>query len=165
VHFNAQVDLRCVAGSLAELKPLVDETYQTEGGTALFDALGCTIAALLNSPDINSPDTAILVTVFTDGEENSSRIYDGATIKALIERLEATGRWTFALVGPLQTVTSLATLLSVKERNVAGFDVASVADKRKAFDKVAMANASYMSMRSKGGRQSDGLYDDKDLQG
>ena len=165
VHFSDQVELRCVAGNLKVLQPLSDQTYRPGGGTALYDAIGCTVAALLQTPDINSQDTAVLVTVFTDGGENHSRVYDGATIKAIIERLEASGRWTFALVGPLQTVTSLATSLSVNERNIAGFDVASVVDKRRAFQKVAEASESYMAMRKSGGKQSRGLYDDKDLLG
>lgn len=158
VHFNHDVELRCVAGSIDELRQLDDKKYQPGGNTALLDALGCTIAALLPTTDINSPDTAMLVTLFTDGEENSSRIYDVATVKALVERLEATGRWTFALVGPMQSVTSLGEMLSVKQKNVAGFDSSSVRDKRRAFSSMSFSSARYMSQRSSGLRQSDDFF-------
>lgn len=164
VQFDTVVDIRCVAGDLAQLQPLNDETYLPNGWTALYDALGDTIAALLSTPGIDNPNTAMLVTLFTDGEENRSSRYDSTTLKALVERLEATGRWTFALVGPLQSVTGLAQLLSVRQKNIAGYDVTSVQDKRKAFAKVAGASASFMTMRSVGGTQSSSLYDDKDLQ-
>jgi hypothetical protein len=162
VHFSHDVELRCVAGSIDELQQLDDKTYQPGGNTALLDALGCTIAALLPTPDINSPDTAMLVTLFTDGEENSSRIYDVATVKALVERLEATGRWTFALVGPMQSVTSLGEMLSVKQKNVSGFDSSSVRDKRRAFDAMSTSSAFYLSQRSVGIRQTDDFFGDKD---
>jgi hypothetical protein len=163
VHFSTEVHLRCVAGSLEELKPLTAREYKTNGWTSLYDALGATVAALLGTPGINDSQTATLVTVFTDGDENRSRLYDGPTLRAVVERLEATGRWTFALVGPFESVTGLAKILSVNPRNIAGFDVSSGASKVQAFDKVASASANYMTMRSSGATQSSSLYDDKDL--
>lgn len=165
VRFSTQVRLRSVAGSLESLQPLTYANYNPEGWTALHDAIGATIAALLNTTGIDNPNTATLVTVFTDGDENQSKVYDGATLRALIERLEATGRWTFALVGPLQSVTGLAELLSVNRANIAGFNVADVGDKRKAFSKVASASAAYMGLRSMGTTQSNCLYNDTDLPG
>ena len=47
----------------------------------------------------------------------------------MVRRLEATGRWTFALVGPQQTVSGLADMLAVKACNVAGYDETSIAEK------------------------------------
>jgi hypothetical protein len=166
IRFNTRVELRSVAGSLELMQPLTMESYSTVGGTALYDAIGATISALLNTEGIDNPNTATLVTVVTDGEELDSQVYDSETLRALIERLEATGRWTFALVGPLQSVTGLASILSVKRENIAGFDVNSDVDKRKAFTKVAAASASYMSLRSTGATHSvAGLYNDEDLKG
>jgi len=160
VQFSSNVNIRSIAGDLDHLVPLTDETYQPGGNTALLDAIGSTIAALLQTEDINSPDTATLVTTFTDGQENASRIYDAKTIKALVQRLEATGRWTFALLGPQTTVTSLADMLAVKAKNVSGFDETSVTDKRMAFRKMAMANEQVMYSRKEGIKQFDALYDE-----
>lgn len=168
VQFDTDVKVRCVARELGahgeeQLLEMTDQTYQPDGSTALYDALGETIAQLLSTPHIDAPSTAVLVTLFTDGDENSSRVYDAATLKALVERLEATQRWTFALVGPRQGVTGLADLLSVSRKNIAGFDVNSVADKRAAFDKAVGASAQYMSLRAMGASASAALYDDKSL--
>jgi len=168
VHFDSYVKVRGVTKELGEhtegqLLELTDQTYLPCGSTALYDALGETIAQLLSTPAIEAPSTAVLVTLFTDGEENASRVYDAATLKALVERLEATQRWTFALVGPRQGVTGLADLLSVRRKNIAGFDVSSVADKRAAFGKAAGANAAYMSLRAMGQSASASLYDDSSL--
>ena len=158
VRFNSVVALRTVAGNIANIQELTSSTYSPSGGTALYDALGETIAALLGTKGINSPKTAILVTAFTDGDENASRVYSVAMVKALIERLEATGRWTFALVGPAQSVTGLAGQLAVNLDNIAGYDVTSIAGKQEAFGKAAGASASYMSMRSMGITSSASLY-------
>ncbi len=164
VQFSSTVNLRSVAGDLGNLLPLDSETYVPNGNTALLDAIGSTVAALLQTPDVNSPDTAMLVTTFTDGEENASRIYTTEMINGIVQRLEATGRWTFALVGPEQTVSGMAEMLAVNERNVAGYDESSVTDKRLAFSRVATANEKVMYSRKLGAKKFDGLFDEAESQ-
>jgi len=159
VQFSSEVNLKTIAGDLDHLAPLNDATYQPGGNTALLDAIGATVAALLTTKDIQASDTATLVTTFTDGQENASRIYSASMIRDMVQRLEATGRWTFALVGPQQTVAGLADMLAVRASNVAGYDETSIADKSAAFRKVAMANEKMMFKRKEGGKQFDALYD------
>ena len=161
VQFSSEVNLKTIAGDLDHLAPLNDATYQPAGNTALLDAIGATVAALLTTKDIHAQDTATLVTTFTDGQENASRIYSAAMIRDMVQRLEATGRWTFALVGPHQTIAGLADMLSVRASNVAGYDENSIADKSAAFRKVAKANEQVMYLRKTGGKQFDALYDTK----
>lgn len=158
VFFANEVQVRRVAASLDQLEPLSDANYHPEGGTALYDAIGSTIASLLQTPGINCRNTATLVTIFTDGEENSSRLYSVHTVRELISRLEATGRWTFALVGPSRSVGTLAQMLAVKPGNVAGFAPESVASRRAVFDKMVGASATYMSARSLGETSAHSLY-------
>ena len=158
VRFATTVEVRRVAASLDHLTPLSDDTYRPDGYTALYDAVGDTVAALLETARIDEPTTGTLVTVFTDGEENHSRRYTAPLLRALIERLEATGRWTFALVGPRDTVGTLADMLAVDQTNVAGFDPASVADRCAAFTQVAQASAAYMSVRASGKTAAKNLY-------
>lgn len=159
VQFSSEVNLKTVAGDLDHLAPLNNATYQPGGNTALLDAIGATVAALLATKNINSPDTATLVTTFTDGQENASRIYSAALIRDMVQRLEATGRWTFALVGPQTTVAGLADMLAIRASNVAGYDETSIADKTAAFRKVSMANEMMMFKRKDGSKQFDSLYD------
>ena len=163
VQFSSEVNIRSVAVDLDNLVPLDAATYLPNGNTALLDAIGSTIATLLRTPGINNSDTATLVTTFTDGQENASRIYTPAIIKAMVERLEATGRWTFALVGPQRTVSELAEMLAVKQSNVAGYDENSIADKRSAFSRVAMANKKAMYARKQGIKQFADLYDSDEV--
>lgn len=165
VQFATEVNVRCVSASLNTLQPLSDATYRPDGMTALYDALGDTIEALLRTERIHSAATATLCTLFTDGEENQSKRYNTTVLSELIQRLEATGRWTFALVGPRGSVTDLAKLLSVKEGNVTGYDPNSVKDRQAAFTRVQAASTSYMSMRSVGATQAHGLFSDQDGKG
>lgn len=168
VHFDNEVKTRTWVEDLSvqadeALLAMTAESYQPRGGTALYDALGSTIARLLATPEISAPSTAVLVTLFTDGHENASQAYDAGVLKKLVERLEATQRWTFALVGPQNTISGLAELLSVKRKNITGFDVHSVSDKRKAFEKTSVASAKYMALRAQGATSCDELYDDMPL--
>lgn len=157
-QFNAQVQIRRLMESLSALQPLTAESYQPQGGTALLDAVGATVAALLQKPGVWDPTTAFLVTVFTDGEENASRVYRAETIRDMIERLEATGRWTFALVGPKDSVLGLARTLAIHQSNVAGYDESSLHEKRAAFSRVNQANTVYFSRKMAGAMRTNGLF-------
>lgn len=160
-QFSDQVEVQNVATSLDHMGKLTPQTYQPSGMTALYDALGDTLAALLRTPHIEAATTATLVTLFTDGEENVSRRYTPKVLSELIKRLEATGRWTFALVGPRGSVTDLAKLLSVPLSNVQGYDPVSVQDRQMAFGAMASASTAYLSARSVGATQAYNLYDVK----
>ena len=71
--------------------------------------MGCAINEL--RPKVGSEDK-VLVTVITDGEENSSTEYDGKAIKALVEELKGKG-WVFAYIGANQDVEKVAATISV----------------------------------------------------
>jgi uncharacterized protein YegL len=154
-----------VARPVSELRPLDASQYNPEGGTALYDAIGLTIEQLLEQPGIDAPTTAVLVAVFTDGEENSSVRYDGDTLKQLIARLEATGRWTFTLMGPQGSSLELASVLNISRGNVAMFDPGNQESTRAAFSTMAGAATNYMAMRGKGLTASASLYADLGSQG
>ena len=66
----------------AEVKELTDNDYIPDCCTPLYDAMGHSINAL--RPKVGSEDK-VLVTVITDGEENSSTEYSGKAIKALAQ--------------------------------------------------------------------------------
>lgn len=162
VQFGSAVKFRCTAASLEHLKALDAKSYVPDGMTALYDAIGDTIAALLATPRINSPATATLLTIFTDGEDTYSSRYSTGVLKALVERLEATGRWTFALVGPKGNVNAMADLLAINPSNVAGYNPSSIEDRTRVFGNISGANFAYMASRSVGSTQAFGLYAEPD---
>lgn len=140
------------------LKKMGEGDYNPDGNTALYDAIGDTIALLLRQPGADDPNTAFLVAAFTDGDENASRRYTGQLLRDLIVRLEATGRWTFTLMGPRGGAEKMAGSLNIARGNVASFDPQRAESVVGAFSAMASASESYMSMRSMGLTASNALY-------
>lgn len=93
----------------AEATDLDQDQFKPYGGTPLFDAMGRAINEL--HPKVAQGDV-VLVTVITDGEENSSREYIGRSIKALIEHTKAKG-WIYTFIGANQDVERVAASLSI----------------------------------------------------
>jgi uncharacterized protein (DUF1810 family) len=95
----------------SQLKTIDGKQYQPSCSTPLYDAIGFTLtklqAALQDVPKYN-----VLVTIMTDGEENSSKEYSGQTIKLLIENLKLKG-WTFTYIGTDHDVEKVAFSLSI----------------------------------------------------
>ena len=91
------------------VEELSNEQYQPSCCTPLYDAMG---NALTNLRKSVAEDDVVLVTVITDGHENSSREYRGAAIKSLVESLKAKG-WIFTYIGANQDVVKVASTLSI----------------------------------------------------
>ena len=109
VTFNDDVKTvyECVA--VDEVKELTAETYQPSCCTALYDAMGISLNALRKK---GAEDDKVLVTVVTDGYENSSKEYSGKAIKTLVDELKAKD-WVFAYIGANQDVEAVAASISI----------------------------------------------------
>ena len=73
-------------------------SYFPNGGTPLYDTMGKALTDL--EKEATSSDI-VLVTIITDGYENSSREYNQESIKALISRLDEKD-WVFTYIGANQ---------------------------------------------------------------
>lgn len=82
------------------VQPLTTTTYRAGGSTALYDTIGTLVADteryIESNPGVISE---VIVTIFTDGQENGSTTYSLASIKNLITKKEAEGNWTFVFMG------------------------------------------------------------------
>ena len=86
--------------------------YNPGGCTPLYDAMG---RAITKVEAQTQEGDSVLVTVITDGEENSSHEWRLSMIRRLIERLKERG-WTFALIGTDNLdVESMADSMSISE--------------------------------------------------
>ena len=94
---------------VAEVKELTDKEYVPDCCTPLYDAMGLSLNHL--RAKVNDEDK-VLVTIITDGEENSSCEYNSAAIKALVDSLKEKG-WVFAYIGANQDVLKVAQTISV----------------------------------------------------
>lgn len=106
--------------SAAEVKGLSDADYIPDSCTPLYDAMGQSLGKL--RPKVGSEDK-VLVTIITDGEENSSSEYNVKAIKALVEELKGKG-WVFAYIGANQDVEKVASSISVT--NVLNFTASNI---------------------------------------
>ena len=79
----------------AQTKNLDWKAYNPGGGTPLYDAMGMAISKV--NAQIEEGDN-VLVTVITDGEENSSEEWTLKMIRTMIEKLKKQ-HWTFTLIG------------------------------------------------------------------
>lgn len=107
VTFNDNVKTIYNCVPIKEVNELTD--YNPSCCTALYDAMGMSLTALRGNVAEN--DRA-LVTVVTDGYENSSREYGGKAIKSLVDELKGKG-WVFAYIGANQDVEAVAATISI----------------------------------------------------
>lgn len=85
--------------------------YSPRGCTPLFDAMGMSLSKMREQIK-NDNDATVVVTVMTDGLENSSCKWNAHELKALIEQLKEQG-WSFSYMGSAHDVKEVADLLSI----------------------------------------------------
>lgn len=90
---------------------LTQETYVPGACTPLYDAIGRTLTRL--EKELKGDDRhSVVVTVITDGLENSSEEYSLTSIRNLVEHLKAQG-WSFAYMGTDHDVKGVSVSLSI----------------------------------------------------
>lgn len=96
---------------IKDAEKLTKEKYDPCCCTPLFDAIGKTVKALKKKiADVE--DAAVLVTIITDGYENSSKEWDGKAVSKLIEECKEEG-WMFSFIGAGEDVVKVATTISI----------------------------------------------------
>lgn len=88
VYYNAPID---------SVKPLSVDIYRPHAGTPLYDAVGMSVAHLMDITDTLS-EYSVLVTIITDGCENASQFYTKGMVSRMIKMLSDSG-WSFAYFG------------------------------------------------------------------
>ena len=121
-----------------KLKEIDDEKYQPDAMTPLYDAMGFSFAKLSKELEGKS-EYNVLVTILTDGEENSSKEFSGAAIKHLVEGLSLKN-WTFTYIGADHDVEKFA--ISISITNTMQFNK-SEADMKQMFVKEQNARMRY----------------------
>ncbi len=103
------VKTRIDRAAIEDIQDLTRKDYCPGGCTPLYDAMGKT----LNTMDSQIQESdRVMVTIITDGYENSSREYSGKTVKELVGRLRKKG-WTFAYIGANQDAVEVAKELDI----------------------------------------------------
>jgi hypothetical protein len=111
IHENSKIE---------SLNQIDDRSYQPNGGTPLFDAMGASFFNLNWIIEKENPKNYnVLVTILTDGEENASKEHTGESIKEIIE-LYKSKNWTFTYIGANHDVDLFASRISIN--NVMKFE-------------------------------------------
>lgn len=82
---------------IQKVELITEKDYQPGGCTPLNDAIGHTCTRL-HTHVKNDNSASVVVTIITDGEENSSTYFSHTQVKQLIERLKEDG-WVFTFIG------------------------------------------------------------------
>lgn len=99
----------CVNMPALEVKELTEKDYEPDGCTALYDAIGTMVTRM---QEVKTHIDQALVTIITDGYENSSQRWNAATVKALVTELRQMG-WTFTYIGANQDAVEEAEKIGV----------------------------------------------------
>lgn len=105
VTFNGErvkTILDCVEAEKAE--DITPDQFNPNCSTPLYDAIGKSVMELKKNVSENDK---VLVTIITDGYENSSKEYSQASVKAMTEKLGKMG-WTFAYIGANQDAVAVS---------------------------------------------------------
>ena len=110
ISFNSdmynEVYDRVLATKTTELQ---EKDYVPNCATPLYDSIG---RAVTNLRDYVTDEDSVLVTIVTDGYENSSREYTGKAIATLIEEMKKKG-WVFTYIGANQDVEEVAKSMNI----------------------------------------------------
>ncbi len=126
--------------------------YAPWGSTPLYDAMGRSITHLRDRIK-NDDNASAVVTVLTDGMENSSREWSAKALRQLIEQLKEEG-WSFSYMGSAHDVKSVSDLLAIDNAIEFSHDIKGTANtwerersaKRAYFESMnAMANEKGLS--------------------
>lgn len=141
--------------SLREVKNITDYTVQGRG-TPLWDSVGLIIENLEKIPVVESDNTAFLVMVTTDGEENASQNWTAASIQKKMQQLQATDRWTFVFRVPVGYKRNLVSM-GIADGNIMEWDQTEK-DLLRAGEQTVTGIQNYFSERSRGVTHSNTFY-------
>jgi len=98
------------------VKDLDGKTYVPRGGTALLDAVGRTIdqvgKQLAALKEEQRPEK-VLVVIITDGEENSSNVYNSEKIKQMVTHQTDHYKWAFTYIGANQDAWAVGNSMGI----------------------------------------------------
>ncbi|MDE6683224.1 MAG: hypothetical protein K2J87_07345, partial [Muribaculaceae bacterium] len=98
-----------------DVKDITSNDYEPWGNTPLLDAVGSTLTELKAIASTHE-DASGIVTIMTDGYENSSTQYSWKQVANLISQLREMG-WTINLIGANVDVDAMAAKMNIANEN------------------------------------------------
>ncbi len=143
VDFDENVKVHFLKKHLDFAPRLNNDNYNLNGsGTAFYDGLCIGIKSLEEALGAELTDTKVLVTVLTDGLENSSKKYMAGQARDILSHFQNEYDWTITFIGANIDVEKLATDLNVAASNTISFMATSEGTKL-ASDTLISARSAY----------------------
>ena len=136
--------------------PLLDRhSYTPRGGTNLLDAIGDTInmvnTALASKKKKDRP--GVIITIITDGEENSSRRFNNTQIKEMVAAAEK-ANWSFVFLGANIDSFSVGSTFGMRESNSVNYSTSKLVDTMASVS----ASTTRMRMAKSAGLDAETIY-------
>lgn len=151
---NVDCDLRWNK-PISEVDDFTTEDYSPSGMTALHDAVGIGITKLREEikDQLANRTATVMVSIFTDGQENCSREFNGEQAKTLVEEIKQGGMWTVSFIGCGDDVFNVASSYGIDRGDTLSYAAGAVGTQQ-AFATMARSrsvrNADYAKTFSKG---------------
>lgn len=146
VLFDSTVVTPIVDTKMADVRPIGKHDYVPNGCTALFDAVGRSIA--LTEPKVKKEDR-VLVVILTDGLENASQqIRSHEQIRDVITMKEREGNWTFTYMGSGENWQQEVASMGIAAANSIALDPTNVKGSVGIMARATMSYRGTMSARS-----------------
>jgi hypothetical protein len=161
VQFDDAYEVPIATTPIHEVPQLTAATYTPRGSTALLDAIGRTVKEtdrrITALPDAEKPGKVIL-TIFTDGQENASREYTAKHISDLIRLYRDQKGWEFLFLAANQDAIATAATMNMDAHSSANvmYSMAGVKSTGSAMSRKVRA----MRMKSSGTMDAQALEDD-----
>ena len=141
---------------IAEVKDLTRDDYRPNGLTPLYDAMGMSLSKL--SQKVADGDQ-VLVTIITDGLENSSSRFNGDSICKMVKELRDKG-WTFVYIGANQDAIEVARKMNID--NAMNFH-ATHEDTNRMWNDYRESTANYYEKVRRAKMRGEIIFEDKEF--
>jgi Mg-chelatase subunit ChlD len=137
------------------VKPIDKTSYRPSGGTNLNDAFAGAMMQVnkLLSAKHKSDRESVIITVLTDGEENSSRTFSSSDVKGMVEKAEGKS-WGFMFLGANINAFHAGSALGFNMNNTMQFNAKNIGETINA----ASAMTSRMRSAYASGLSTDATY-------
>ena len=156
VTFNGNgIKERLFLQPIAELVNLNENNYKPDSTTPMYDAI-CKSVLRLKRELYEMDNFGVLVTIITDGQENSSQDFSFKETKLLIEDMSKDSRWGFGLIGANIDTVETAKSLSIPVSRTIQFEQ-NDEGVNNMFNRYARAQETYTNVFAGGGSFDDDI--------
>ena len=124
VLFDHEYELLHDRINIKSIQNISEKEYYVRGSTALLDAIGLTIYKIGNVQKmtrIEDRADKVLFVITTDGMENSSRKYNFAKIRHMIENQKRKYQWEFIFMGANMDAIGMASKFGIDSNRAVNF--------------------------------------------